>query len=115
MTVSKTGGDSVLWDNLQVTMKTSGRDSDCTNGDGGEKTVYNGNIKDFPVHNLVSSANYWHLANESDASGSPADNIRPGYSERICQKTGLLNTAGNDIQGKSVTFSEIVDAEQDND
>lgn len=115
MTVSKTGGSTVLWDNLQVNMKTSGWNSDCTDGDGGERTIYNGNINAFPVHNLVSTALYWHLANEDDGHASPADNIRAGYSERVCQKVGLLTSADNTVQGKSVTFTEIVDAEQDND
>ena len=115
MTLSKTGGDDVLWNALQITMKTSGWDSDCTNGDAGEKTIYNGNANALPASYLVSSLNYWHLANEDDGSGSPADNIRAGWSERVCQKVGLLDSADNSVQGKSVTFTEIVDALQDND
>lgn len=116
LTMSKDpSSDYWLWGNLQIKLKTSGWDSNCNNGDGGEKVIYDGYIKDFPAHKLVSSANYWHLANEGDSSGSPADNIRPGYSERICQKIGLLESAGNQVQGKTVTFTEIVDAEQDND
>jgi len=111
----KTGGDTILYDVLEMEMKTSGWDSDCTNGDAGEVTFYNGYVKDLLTPMLVSSLNYWHLANEDDASGSPADNIQVGYAERVCQKLSIDSSAGNEIMGKSVTFSEIVDAMQDND
>lgn len=111
----KTDGSQKLYDALKMVMKTAGWDSDCTNNDGGEVTFYNGYVKDFPTQKLVSSLNYWHLANEDDGSGSPADNIRAGYSERVCQKLSIDGSAGNEIMGKSVIFSEIVDAMQDND
>ena len=115
MSFEKTAGDADLYNQLKIVLKTSGWDSDCYNGDDGEKTIYNGYIKDFPYQWLVSTADYWHLANEDDGSGSPADNIRVGYSERVCQKLSISDTAGNEIMGKTVTFSEIVDAMQDND
>jgi len=67
----------------------------------------------FP-RTTVSNTAYWHLANEDDGIGPP-DNIRVGYSERICQRVGVDNAADNSVQGKSVTFDEVVDAVQDND
>jgi len=115
MTVSQTGGDATLWNWLKIEMKTSGGNSDCNDGDAGEGTIYSGWINNFPVKKLVSSANYWHLANEDDGSGSPADNIRVGYSERVCQRVWLPLSADNSVMGKSVTFDEIVDAMSDND
>jgi predicted ribosomally synthesized peptide with SipW-like signal peptide len=115
MSFNKTGGDLALYKKLTIELKTSGWDSDCLNGDGGENTIYNGLIKDFTPSTLVSSLNFWHLASEEDGSGSPADNIQAGYSERVCQRVGVDPSAGNAIMGTSVTFDEIVDAMQDND
>lgn len=115
LTISQTGGDAVLWNELKIELKTSGWDSDCTNGDGGENTIYSGKIMNFPAGKLVSKLAYWHLANEDDGSGSPPDNIRPGFTERVCQRLWLPSSADNSVQGKSVTFDEIVDAKQDND
>lgn len=115
MTATKTGGDDVLWDELRIRLKTSGWNSDCNDNDPGEGTIYQGKINNFPSHKLVSTLNYWHLANEDDGSGTPPDNIRAGWSERVCQRVGLNNSVGNEVQGKSVTFTETVDAEQDND
>jgi len=115
MRMVKTSGSTALWNALKIELKTSGWDSDCTNGDGGENTIYNGLISSFPVNKLVSSANYWHLANEDDGSGSPADNIRVGWSERVCQRLKLPLSAGNSVMGKSVMFNEIVEARSDND
>jgi len=114
MSLTMTGGDSDLWDYIRIEMKTSGWDSDCTNGDGGERTIHNGLINTFVNGTVVSDIAYWHLADEADASGPP-DNIRPGYSERICQRVGVDNSADNDVQGDSVTFTETVNAVQDND
>lgn len=115
MTLSKTAGDDGLWNFVRINLKTSGWDSDCTNGDPGENTIHDGLINTFGAHTLVSTANFWHLANEDDGSGTPPDNIRAGWSERICQRVGVDNSADNSVQGKSVTFTETVDAEQDND
>lgn len=115
MSFANTGGSSALYDWLTIELWTSGYDSDCSNGDGGENTIYSGLIKDFTTGGLpVSDSSFWHLANEDDASGGP-DNIRPGYSERVCQKIGVHVDADNSVQGVSTTFDEIVDALQDND
>lgn len=114
MTVSQTGGDATLWSALEIDMKTSGWDSDCTNNDAGEGLIHSGLISAFPNGATVSAVAYWHLANEDDGLGGP-DNIRAGYSERICQRLRLPSSAGNDVQGQSVTFNEVVDAVQDND
>lgn len=115
MTLAKTAGDDGLWGYVRINLKTAGWDSDCTNGDAGERTIHDGLINTFGAHTLVSTANFWHNANEDDGSGTPADNVRAGWSERICQRVGVDSSADNSVQGKSVTFSETVDAEQDND
>ncbi len=108
----KTDGDTTLYNYLVVELRSSGGDSNCDTTD---PLIYSGKIKDFTPQLLVSTAPYWHLANEDDGSGSPADNIRIGWSMRICQKVGVHNDAPNSVMGKTVTFSEIVDAMQDND
>ena len=115
MSFDKTSGDADLYDQLVIKLESAGGDSICHNGDFGEYVIYDGLIKDFTDGTLVSSLNFWHLANEDDGSGSPADNIRAGYSERVCQYIGIDINAGNEIMGKTVEFSEIVDAVQDND
>jgi len=114
LTVGQTSGDANLYNVVNITMKTVGWDSDCTNGDGGEKVIYSGPVSAFPNGITASDSAYWHLANEDDASGGP-DNIRAGWSERICQKVGVDSSADNSVQGTSTTFVETVDAVQDND
>ncbi len=115
MGLAYTSGETSLWDKVWVTMKTVGHDSDCDNGDAGEKVIYDGYAKNFGSHRLVSSSNYWHLANEEDGSGTPADNIRVGYSERVCQKVGLHSSADSSLMGKNVEFTETITADSDND
>ena len=114
MSLNKTAGDEGLWGYVRINLKTSGWDSDCANGDGGERTIHDGLINTFVNGTTVSGSVYWHLADEADGHGGP-DNIRPGYSERVCQRVGVDNSAPNTVQGKSVTFNEVVDAVQDND
>lgn len=114
MDFQKTSGSTTLYDNLSIILKTSGYDSDCSNGDAGENIIYDGLIKDYDNTTVVSDISFWHLANEDDGSG-PNDNIRTGWSERVCQKIGLESSVGSEIMGTSVIFSEIVNAMQDND
>ncbi len=114
MSFEQTGGDTELYEALSIRLETAGGDGTCDTGDFEENLIYDGLISDFPDNTLVSSINYWHLANEADASGSPADNIRPGYTERVCQVLYIEEDV-DDIMGMSTTFSEIVDAVQDND
>ncbi len=114
MSINKTGGSDALWNYIRIEMKTSGNDSDCTNNDAGEKTIHNGLANTFVNGTVVSDIAYWSLANEDDLSGPP-DNIRAGFTERICQRVGVDNSADNTVQGQSVTFTEVVDAVQDND
>ncbi len=115
LSFEQTGGDTVLYDALKMTLKTSGYDSDCSNGDAGEVTFFDDYLSSFTPETLVSTINYWHLANEDDGSGTPEDNIRAGYTERICQMLSIDDEAGDEIMLKTVTFSEIVDTMQDND
>lgn len=114
MSFNKTSGSDALWNKLWITLETSGWDSNCHNGDGGEKVIYDGYVKNYPSSRVVSDAAYYHLAHESDGHGGP-DNIRVGWSERVCQKLMLHSSAGNDAMNTSVTFDEIVDAKSDND
>ncbi|HRI05687.1 MAG TPA: TasA family protein [Candidatus Dojkabacteria bacterium] len=115
LSFNKTGGDTGLYNELTMKIETAGGDGLCNTNDFAENLIYNGKVSAFTPQTLVSSLNYWHLANEDDASGSPADNIRSNWTERLCQQVGVDVSAGNSIMGKSVTFSEVVDAMQDND
>lgn len=114
LTIEQTAGDPTLYSALNILLVSAGGDSVCESGDFGEFVIWDGPIEDFPASTLVSDSAYWHLANEDDASG-PNDNIRPGYTMRICQQVSVDPDAGNEIMGTSATFSEIVDAVQDND
>lgn len=114
MDFQKTSGSTPLYNNLAIILETSGYDSVCHNGDGGEQVIYSGLIKNYDETTVVSDISYWHLANEDDASGGP-DNIRSGWTERVCQKVGIDSSAGNAIMGQTVVFNEIVNAMQDND
>lgn len=113
---AKTSGSDALYNKLRIVLKTD-VDSNCDNLIAGEAIIYDGLISTFPAGatNPISSINYWGNANEDDASGSPADNIRAGWSERVCQKVGVDNSAGIEIQGQTTTFKEVVNAVQDND
>lgn len=110
MSFAKTGGSTTLYDALKMELYATGTDDVCGGGD--DVLIYNGYIKNFPTSKLVSS--YWHHANEDDGTGGP-DNIRAGWTMGVCQRLSISSTAGNEIMGKTVTFSEIVDAMQDND
>ncbi|MFA4818107.1 MAG: SipW-dependent-type signal peptide-containing protein [Parcubacteria group bacterium] len=114
MSFNQTSGSGALYNELTIELVTSGGDSICANGGFGETTIYSGKIINYDPTTVVSSIAYWHNANETDGSG-PNDNIRAGWSERVCQRVGVDSGAGNGIQGTSVTFDEIVDALQDND
>jgi len=113
LSFKKTAGDTVLYDALMIELEEAGGDSTCNTGDFGENPIYNGYIKNFTPLTLIS--HLWQHANEADGTGTPADNIRTDWSMRVCQKLSIDGSAGNEIMGKSVTFSEIVDAMQDND
>lgn len=113
VTFEKTAGSDDLYNALMMDMYSSGGDGLCNTADFGENLIYSGLLSAFPVQELVSD--HWHLANEDDASGDPVDNIRVGWTMRVCQKLSIDAGAGNEIMGETVTFSEIVDAMQDND
>jgi hypothetical protein len=109
ITFEQTGGDTVLYNALRMRMVSAGGDGLCNTADFGEYLIYDGFIKDFPFQKLVSTSEYWHLA-----SGTPAHNIQPGFTQRICQQLSVDPNAGNEIMNKTVVFSEIVDAMQGN-
>lgn len=115
LSFNKTGGDDVMYNSLNMEIRSAGGDGICNTSESNEYLIYNGLVKDFTPQSLISSLNYWHLANEDDGSGTPADNIQSGYSMRVCQKLSIPSTVGNEIMGKTVEFSEVVDAMQDND
>lgn len=108
--VKKTGGSTTLFNALEIDLFDSGWDSTCDNTD--DVQIYSGllsGIKDQANRTQTSD-------DDPNSTGTPGnDDIRPGWSQRVCQRLRLPITAGNSLQGTSVTFDEIVDAMQDND
>lgn len=108
--LQKTAGSSSLYGTLEIDLYDSGWNSVC--GDGDDVLIYSGN--------LWSITNWQNRTQTSDndpnAGGTPGnDDIRPGWSQRICQRLRLPSTASNALQGTSVTFTEFVDAVQNDD
>ncbi|KKR06015.1 MAG: hypothetical protein UT34_C0001G0055 [candidate division WS6 bacterium GW2011_GWF2_39_15] len=115
MSFDMTSGAPALWNAVVVELETAGGDGICNTDDFAENTIYNGPIADFADETLVSTIDFWHLANEDDASGTPEDNVRAGWTERICQRVGVAEDAPEEAMDASVTFDEIVLTAQDND
>ncbi len=105
-------GDTPLYNFLRLKLWTD-IDSNCSTMGWGEHVIWDGLMSTMPS-TTVSSQTYWGHGNESDGSG-PNDNVRVGWSVRLCQQVGVDNSADNSVMGKSVVFNEVVDAVQDND
>jgi hypothetical protein len=103
----KTGGDNALGDQLMIQLRDGGFTGTC---DG--PVIYNGKLKDLAgfANKTKTSDNNVHAA-----STAGADNIRAGWTQRICQKVWLPESADNSAMGKSFTFNEVVYATQDDD
>lgn len=109
-------GEWHLWEHMLIDLETAGGDGQCNTDDFGENSIFMGNIEDYDESTVISDDDYWHLANEEEGDDSEnMDNIRPGYTLRLCQRVGLSEEADGDAMGASVNFDEIVDAVQDND
>jgi predicted ribosomally synthesized peptide with SipW-like signal peptide len=103
-------GDVPLYNALEIDLYDSGWDSNCGNGD--DVQVYSGLLTGVTGGSLRTQTS----DNDPNSGGTPGnDDIRPGWSQRLCQRLRLPSSVGNDLQGKSVTFDEWVDAEQNND
>lgn len=100
-------GDTALRDALQIELKDGGYTGAC---DG--PTIYTG-----PLSALIGSANQNMTSDNNVHAGSTngGDNIRAGWTQRICQTVTLPSTAGNEVQGQTVTFDEVMYATQDMD
>jgi len=108
--MSQTGGSGALYNNLWIDLYDSGWDSTCGNGD--DVLIYSGylSLLSNPPHRIQTSDK------DPNASGTPGnDDIRPGKSQRVCQRLSLPASAPNSLQGLSTTFTEWVDAEQNDD
>jgi len=103
-------GDIPLYNALEIDLFDSGWDSTCGNGD--DVSVYSGLLTGVTGSSLRTQTS----DNDPNSGGTPGnDDIRPGSSQRLCQRLRLPLSVGNTLQGKSVTFEEWVDAEQNND
>jgi len=108
--LSKTSGSTSLYNALEIDLYDSGWNSDC--GDSDDVLIYSG-----PLSGISGQTQRVQTSNrDPNAAGTPGnDDIRPGWSQRVCQRLRLPVTAGNSLQGKEVVFTEWVDAEQNND
>ena len=106
LSLNNSGASNALWDNLGIVLETAGGDSVCHSGDFGEHEIYSGLVKNFTNGLTISDIAYYHLA-------SDGDDVPVGYSERVCQKVGLDSGVGNEVQGLTSSFNEVVDATQD--
>lgn len=108
--LSKTSGSDDLYNALNIDLYDSGWNSTC--GDSDDVLIYSGSLAGIsgPDHRIQTSNK------DPNANGTPGnDDIRPGWSQRVCQRLTLPTSADNTLQGKEVTFTEWVDAEQNND
>lgn len=108
--LSQTGGSAALYNALEIDLVDSGWDSTCGNGD--DVSIYSGLLS-----SITGQGNRNQTSdNDPNSIGSPGnDDIAPGNSERVCQRLRLPSSADNSLQGLSTTFTEWVDAEQNND
>jgi len=107
--LSQSGGSAALYNALEIDLYDSGWDSNCGNGD--DVLIYSGLLT-----GITGQGNSTQTSDNDPNSGGPGnDNVMPGNSDRVCQRLRLPSTAGNELQGLSTTFTEVVDALQDND
>lgn len=105
--IQKTGGDDALANQLKIELRDGGYTGAC---DG--PIIYSGNM----VH-LLGATNKIMTSNKNvHAASTPGgDDIRAGWTQRLCQKVWLPDTADNSAMGKTLTFDEVVYATQNND
>jgi len=102
--LQKTGGSTVLYNQLMIQLAESGADHLCGTGD--DVQIYNGPLGDLDqIHEVKTSDVYHHAC-------GPNHDIGPGYHQTLCQRISLPSSAGNDVNNQSVTFTEWIDAEQ---
>lgn len=103
----KTSGDNVLGEQLMIQLRDGGYTGAC---DG--PIIYNGLLK-----NVGGFANKTETSdNNVHAASTPGgDDIRAGWTQRICQTVWLPDSADNSVMGKTFTFDEVMYATQNND
>jgi predicted ribosomally synthesized peptide with SipW-like signal peptide len=110
MYLVRTSGDHALYNALEIDLVDSGWNFII--GDYDDVPIYSG-----PLNNITNVGNRIQTSDKDpDCGGTPGnDDIRPGWRQRVGQRLRLPLSAGNFVQGKSVTFAEVVDAVQNND
>ena len=100
-------GNAALRDALTIELKDGGYTGAC---DG--PIIYSGSLAA-----LIGSGNQTMTSDNNVHAGSTngGDNIRAGWTQRICQTVTLPESAGNEVQGQTVTFDEVIYATQDMD
>lgn len=102
-------GAVALYNALEIDLQDSGWNSVCGDGD-------DVSIGTWTLPGITGSTNRTQVSDDDpNSSGPGGDNIMPGNSQSLCQRLRLPLSADNTLQGLAVTFSEWVDAEQDND
>lgn len=104
-----TAGDTGLYNALNIELRDGGYTGAC---DG--PAIYNGSLSAWVANSKISQYNVHAYASDSSRD-AVLDDIRPGYTMRVCQKISFPDslTDQNALQGKSVTFTETVNAMQD--
>jgi len=96
--------DGNLWDVLKIELRNSG--SGATDID----RCNNGNVMyDNLVKNLYGMANKINTTDFAYGSGSQ---MPAGWSQRICQRVYLTSDVDNSVQGRTLTFDEVMYATQ---
>lgn len=105
--------DTTLQDILDFEMKIlPAGETDCSNPSA--KLIYQGKLKDFVGTNKAQKISDKSSVATNSAKDSVIDNIDPGlWAGRICQTISMPTSADNNVQGKSLTFNEVVYASQD--
>lgn len=105
----KTAGDDALYNALVIELRDGGYTGAC---DG--PVFYTAKLSEWVDNTKISQHNV-HATNS--ATDAVNDNIRAGWTMRVCQKISLPETGvdQNELQGKSVIFNEVVNATQDVD
>jgi predicted ribosomally synthesized peptide with SipW-like signal peptide len=92
---SKTAGSRSLYDALTIKLVAAGEDGTCDSIAADAAVIYEGKLKSA-YHGGVLVA----------------EDVQADTTVRVCQQLGVKAEADNEIMGKTVVFSEIVNAMQ---
>lgn len=102
------GTDDALYNVARIEMYDSGWDSICGNGD--DALIWDDTLQQLTTHYTRASDN------DPNSVGTPGnDDVRPGWSQRVCQRVSLPSSLDNSYMGMTANFTEVIDAKQNDD